>query len=571
MIRGALLAAVLLLLTACHPGRHARMQEELAALQAMNQSDSLLTDDSLALVLACYFDDHGTPNEQMEAHYLLGRTYADRGEAPAALAAYHDAIDRADTTAADCDYRQLCRVYAQMAVIFYDQNLMADNLECFEKSISYALKERDTIAALNMQAYKMLAYERTNRPELVLKVYAEVKKGLCAMGCIQDAAAFSSLAIDSYLKCGRTKEAKECIDFYESQSGYFSEDGNIEDGREAYYYLRGIYHLAVQELDSAYYYFRKELSKGLDYENQNSASRGLALYFQLVHKPDSAAFYSLYSYEMNDSVYASKTTYEVEHMHRMYNYLRYQEKALASEKHAKLEKEKSLALVFVTVSIVTAFLFVLLSIYRKRREERLQYEETKERLKMLDKELATLKEQQENFTFLRKTDEMNTDKEEQWREQEAELRQLIATKEKETERLKNKIAKFKSRFANLSGKYEVNTDTMRSETYALIKQLAEKREKIPENEWERILLLTRSESPDLYRFVNNNKTSIGINGSRICLLLCHPLRVKEVAILMGVQPSYISKLSTELLERLWKMPGSSKELKQVLAEMRDAF
>ena len=173
--------------------------------------------------------------------------------------------------------------------------------------------------------------------------------------------------------------------------------------------------------------------------------------------------------------------------------------------------------------------------------------------------------------MLRKTDEINIDKEEQWREQEAELRQLIATKEKETERLKNKIAKFKSRITNPSGKYEVNTDTMRSETYALIRQFAEKREKIPENEWERILLLTSNERPSLYRFVNNNKSSIGINGSRICLLLCHPLRVKEVAILMGVQPSYISKLSTEMLERIWKMPGSSKELKHVLAEMHDAF
>ena len=68
------------------------MQQELAALQAMNQADSVLTNDSLAQTLADYFDRHGTPNEQMEAYYLLGRTHADRGEAPAALAAYNSPL-----------------------------------------------------------------------------------------------------------------------------------------------------------------------------------------------------------------------------------------------------------------------------------------------------------------------------------------------------------------------------------------------------------------------------------------------------------------------------------------------
>ena len=111
----------LLLLAACDPGRHERMQQELAALQAMNQADSVLTNDSLAQALADYFDRHGTPNEQMEAYYLLGRTHADRGEAPAALAAYHDAIDRADTTAADCDFYMLASTYAQMALLYHQQ------------------------------------------------------------------------------------------------------------------------------------------------------------------------------------------------------------------------------------------------------------------------------------------------------------------------------------------------------------------------------------------------------------------------------------------------------------------
>jgi hypothetical protein len=53
--------STLQLLVSC--GRGGEMRSRLAALQAANQADSLLTDDSLALALCDYFDSHGTANE----------------------------------------------------------------------------------------------------------------------------------------------------------------------------------------------------------------------------------------------------------------------------------------------------------------------------------------------------------------------------------------------------------------------------------------------------------------------------------------------------------------------------
>jgi hypothetical protein len=90
---------LLLLLVACDSGRRERLQ--LEELERQNRADSLMTNDSLALALTNYFDRHGTPNEQLRAYYILGRTYADVGEAPRAIEAYNTAADRADTTAAD--------------------------------------------------------------------------------------------------------------------------------------------------------------------------------------------------------------------------------------------------------------------------------------------------------------------------------------------------------------------------------------------------------------------------------------------------------------------------------------
>ena len=121
----ALSSTVCLLVASCGDGSRQRLQ--LEELEHRNRADSLMTNDSLALSLAEWFDGHGTANEQLRAHYILGRTYADLGEAPQAIDAYNEAADRADTTASDCDYYTLCRVHAQKASVYYDQ-LLPDNM-----------------------------------------------------------------------------------------------------------------------------------------------------------------------------------------------------------------------------------------------------------------------------------------------------------------------------------------------------------------------------------------------------------------------------------------------------------
>ena len=89
-----------------------QMLRQLEELEQMNRADSVMRNDSLAEDLVAYFDKHGTPNERMRAHYILGRTYFALGELPRALETYLDAVGCADTTATDCDYKTLSRIHA---------------------------------------------------------------------------------------------------------------------------------------------------------------------------------------------------------------------------------------------------------------------------------------------------------------------------------------------------------------------------------------------------------------------------------------------------------------------------
>ena len=129
-------------------GKGFRMRYRLHRLNALNKVDTLFRSTDEAKEVADYFDDHGTPNEQMLAYYLLGRAYYDHGEAPMALQCYQDAADCTDTTAADCNYAQLARVYGQMAQIFYEQGLYRQQLVYGQQSVKYAWKGKDTLLAL---------------------------------------------------------------------------------------------------------------------------------------------------------------------------------------------------------------------------------------------------------------------------------------------------------------------------------------------------------------------------------------------------------------------------------------
>ena len=111
----------LLLISICgctYNSRHKEMRSLLQQAQKQNQDYIPFTTDSIGKILVRYYDRHGSNNDKMLAHYVLGCMYRDMNEAPMALQCYQDAIDKSDTTRADCDYGLLCRINGQIAELF---------------------------------------------------------------------------------------------------------------------------------------------------------------------------------------------------------------------------------------------------------------------------------------------------------------------------------------------------------------------------------------------------------------------------------------------------------------------
>ncbi len=128
--------------------RAQRMRYHLLQAKAQNKAAIDFTTDSVMKSVAAYYDRHGTHNDRLLAHYLLGCVYRDLGEAPRAIGCYQDAVDCADTLSSSCDFKTLSCVYAQQAYVYKSQLLFSLETQGFLHASHFALLAGDTINSI---------------------------------------------------------------------------------------------------------------------------------------------------------------------------------------------------------------------------------------------------------------------------------------------------------------------------------------------------------------------------------------------------------------------------------------
>ena len=367
--------------------------------------------------------------------------------------------------------------------------------------------------------------------------------------------------IGKLVEKGNIPKAQHFIDIYESESGYFDSNNDIEKGMETYYYVKGLYYLYKGNLDSAEYLFRKELKEGIDFNNQNAGSRGLALVYQQKHVPDSTAKYALYSYAMNDSVYAQMATDKVEQMQALYDYSRHQEIAQQErDKREKTEKEKE-----TIRNICIALLFlVFLSAYiirrekKKRQLEHAKYERSVSNLVKAQTELNRLRSQKEDFAAIASDLE-------QMRAHEYELNIMIEEKEKEVEELQTEIEAYmeKAKVQDVSAE-----DILKSSPiFENIKKKADRGTILSEDEWQELNKLVIETLPNFYNFISSKKHNLNNNEFKICILRRLDFTPKTIAYMLNLSPSSITKIRNNMSKKLFGEEDNSKEFDKMLKQL----
>ena len=453
-VLGFAIPLLLLLLTACDPGRHERMQQELAALQAMNQADSLLTDASLAQALAGYFDRHGTPNEQMEAHYLLGRTHADRGEAPAAIDCYQDAADCADTTAGNCDFYMLASVYAQMASLYHQQLLFSYELEAHRKASHYNYLAKDTLHALYEQSMIGCVYILQNKKDSAELLLENVKQGYHEKGCIQEELAASEMLMHVYVEQpSRAEKTKQLIDEFELLSGCIDRISTIR----RFYYYKGKYYESVNMLDSAEHSYRKIYWDGMNFSDYDPMYKGLLSVYSKKHNADSIDKYAQLYCAVNDSSIAIKDQELTAQLAASYNYTHYQKQALVNEREATKAKETLIGVILLSCVIISIASILWM------RYKRIQNEKHKQLLRTQKKKQQEIERLESEFKDV--TEQYNKNKQAVLLLEES-YKMTVASVQHRLENAQEVISE-------LNGKYERSIALFKDETDALKKKLSE--------------------------------------------------------------------------------------------------
>lgn len=517
-----------------------RMRAGLDSINIRNRSGQPFTVADVQPYVT-FFDEHGTPNDRLLAHYLLGLAYSDHGEAPMALQCYQKAAECADTTAADCDYAQLARVYGQMAEVFYYQGLYQEQLQNTKVSVKYAWKGKDTLLALRNNEQEGYAYLELRDTMSAIAIFEHVSNQFMVFRHIQKAAITLGGAVRPLIDVGDYDKAKEYINMYETMSGRFDSCSNIETGREVYYKSKGLYYLHTNKLDSAEYYFRKEMHDGKDFSNQNSAANGLTLLYQTLQRSDSAAKYAIYAYAMLDSVYAQKTAKEVERIQAMYDYTRHQEIAHAKSKEAQEEKHKRVLLSVIFIIIIIIGIWYTISILQKQKENYSKYKQTLEDLRQvrLEKEALAIHEE--------------------------EYHQIIAEKDKKIELGEKLIKKYgKLQYFTTANAERCLKD---SPLYKALQLKAIKGETLSSNDWEGIYMMIREYFPGFDDFMETHRTNLKEIEYQTCLLLRLHFKAIDIAGCLSLSKSKISQVCNEVMRKTFQSKGSSKELSAKLTKI----
>ena len=578
---------ILITLASCSGGgQYNEMRQRLDALNALNRADSVLTatERDEAQALTDYFDSHGTPNDQMLAHYLLGRCYADMREAPMALHCYQEAITRADTLSSDCDFAQLSRVYGQSATIFYQQGLYRNQIEYQDLSAKYGWLGKDTLNALRSYAMKAAAYDQLQMKDSAILVYDNVVKQLNTNNFKREGAVISGLLAFELQEKGELERVWTLLNEYERHSGYFSSIGEIENGREIFYYWKGLYYLKKNQLDSADYYFRKELRTGKDFNNQNAASYGLAQLFRIKHQADSADKYSAYSYAMNDSVYAQRSTLEVEHAKAMYDYSRHQHQALIDRDRANSERQRFVVACIIAVIILSVLAYIYYK-YRKqkmlRRQEEEKYSQGKTKYRQILAEVEQLHHRETELSEIIKNHEFTINSQklaladisglktelENLRKIEKHLSVTVKKQEEEAADLQSQLAKYKLRIDASAAESEKEISE-KLYGYSIYKTLVDK-DKYPDllsdEDWEKIDAMIREAFPEFSLFLAAKKPLFDdVVDYRVCCLAHLNLQPMACSYCLGISGSNYSKRRSKLIEKLFGVPGNGKDFDRLI-------
>ena len=521
-----------------------KMRYELLRHKAMNKACITFTSDSVMKEVVDYYEDHGSANQRMLANYVLGCVYRDMHEVPLALEYYNKATEQADTTAADCDYGTLYRVYSQMGFLFSKQYLPYQLLDAFGKAEKYAYLAKDTLNAIINYQNKGDAYDYLGKKDSVVAINLRSANMFKRIGDNYNAAIALGCNYSYYIEKQDSVNAKKAFEAYFS-TGY---EGNLEYEDSKAYVLcqKGKYYMFTGQLDSACYILQQSLKFCKSFSNKAATTKALAHYYAKVNQPSLAMKYALQSSEYNDSSLMEARKNQLQQMQAMYDYGRNQEIARMAEQKATRSTQMNYMVVFACVILLLflSYIYRKQLVLKKKRiaVSKLLYEDSLLKLKRLQDEKAKLVAENDNKLF-----------------------QVIMEKENTIDKLKAEISDIQDKYS-LTSVSNVELTLMDSSICKKIKFIeVHPRKKMSDEDWKELADTVEKTIPN---FIPRLKNKLNDKDYQICLLIRLGFTTSLIARLLGLSDAAISKSRKTMLKKLCGKIGKPKDFDKYVLQIQ---
>ena len=524
--------------SAMNKSRHMKLL--LLKAKVRNKLAMPMSTDSLKDI-ADYFDKNGDSNERMLAYYILGCAYFDGKDAPMALQYFHEAAAKADTTDSSCDFKNLSRIYTFLGEILYKHLSPENALIAQKQAIKYAKLAKDTLNAICGYQRLTETYYYLGKYDSVISISDKSSKLFQKYGYINYAASSYGIPIFIMVENGETNKVKPYLRIYEKESGLYDTKVNkVKKGHEIHYYIKGMCYLNENKLDSAEYFFRKELNETSDYNNHQAAAKGLYMLYKKRCNNDSVTKYAEMWNAATDSAYAHMSTEHLQQMQAMYNYNRYRQTAEEAEKDALRTKYISIIIIMaIMAAAIGGALAVRTYIMRKRRarvNEIKEYKRSISELKKARRELDILTENRQT-----------------------RMESLIKEKEEEIERLQKEKAEYEKK-KDIAARMTPFAD---EPVVRILRRHAEKEHVMMSGE-ERKMLISLFDS---YEEISRLKAVLSESEYELCLLVKLGFAPSQINMLTGRSLQDIANIRKRMYNRITGKDGSSRDFDRYIKSL----
>lgn len=535
-----------------------RMHAELIRGKAMNKAYVNFTTDSVMRLVADYYDRHGTLNQQMQAHYVLGCAYRDLGSAPKALEAYLDAVERADTTASDCDFRQLMLIYSQMSNVYARLYAVDADEQTLSKALSLSRRIKDSVSMNIFEDLKCEILLKEQKYSECIRLADFRRRVYLQNGKDYDADRVCVYSAEAFYELQQYDSAFAHLEKYARIFKSGSSVHQIRGGKDAYPILKGKYYLATGNPDSALSCFRKVSLPSLYLGIRAFVYRGVSDAYYMLSQKDSAYKYLVLHTQLMNQRYDSSVAEATLNAKHLYDYS--VEQKIARQKETEASRVKTY-LAWSLAVIVTLFAFVLyirnrkLLAQKEAADLRLAHGHAMSALQFAEAQLQMLSSQK---TEIEQRLSEETTKSVQYVDELSQISRNIQAKSDEICQLQNKIA-------NLEQMIEPDKHTDANEllshseaVVALRNCLMTRGYSINSDHWKNLQQTIQHLFPN-FEAVINKDGKLPKSDMQLCMLVKAKFTPSEIDYIMQMKHSYASNARKRLHKTIFGYPGSGEE------------